>query len=139
MSHSRHAELRQAGFVPQGGTLGKHGRERSMSDYASSGSMGAVPAPAAFGKSTAWLIGAAFACASLCAYAGDDLLSLYQEARVGNPTLRQAQANYQAVQEHKPEALANLLPNISVQASKARVHQDQVVNFGGGGTPGTSG
>lgn len=105
---------------------------------------GASPAPRrVFGKSAVCALGIIFAFASLVAEAaGDDLLSLYREAHVNNPTLRQAIANFQAVQEHKPEALAALLPNINVQASRARVHQKQAVNFGGdsasaGSTPST--
>ncbi len=75
------------------------------------------------------MVGVVFAFSSFCAYAGDDLLSLYGVARVNNPVLRQARANYQAVQERWPQALAGLLPNISTQASRERLHQDQKTSF----------
>ncbi|WP_156777013.1 TolC family outer membrane protein [Nitrococcus mobilis] len=75
------------------------------------------------------LAGLVLASASFCTYAGDDLLSLYGVARVNNPVLRQSLANYQAVQERWPQALAGLLPNISVQASRERVHLDQTTSF----------
>lgn len=90
----------------------------------------------AFVKGTVRALSLVLAFTSLCAYAaGDDLLSLYREAHVNNPTLRQAMANYRAVQEARPQALAGLLPNINVQASRARVHQDQVTNFTSGDSP----
>lgn len=81
------------------------------------------------GKAAGRGLGIVLACVSLCTYAGDDLLSLYSEARINNPALRQAQENYRAVQERWPQALAGLLPNINVQASRARVHQDQITAF----------
>ncbi|MCO6439618.1 MAG: TolC family outer membrane protein, partial [Nitrococcus mobilis] len=80
-------------------------------------------------RAAARVAGFMLAFSSFCAYAGDDLLSLYQVARVNNPVLRQSLANYQAVQERKPQALAGLLPNIRAQASRERVHLDQVTSF----------
>lgn len=78
--------------------------------------------------------GLGLVCLGLClmsswAHAGDDLLSLYQLARVNNPVLRQSMANYEAVQERRPQALAGLLPDIRAQASRDRVHLDQSTSF----------
>lgn len=121
--------------------------ERAMSDVSPCGpALDAVPAASAspvtrqlyplqtFGKGAARALGVVLAFASLCAYAaGDDLLSLYREAHVSNPVLRQAVANYRAVQEHRPQAFAGLLPHISANASRSRVHQDQETNFSSSG------
>ncbi|MDN5850262.1 MAG: TolC family outer membrane protein [Nitrococcus sp.] len=90
---------------------------------------GAAGTPRASGHRAARALGVVLACVSLGAYAGDDMLSLYQEARLSSPVLRQARANYQAVQELGTQALASLLPNISALASRDRIHLNQVTSF----------
>ncbi|MDN5871551.1 MAG: TolC family outer membrane protein [Nitrococcus sp.] len=90
----------------------------------------AAGASCALLRRVARALGVVLACVSLGAYAGDDLLSLYQEARLSSPVLRQARANYQAVQELGTQALASLLPNISAQASRSRQHLKSQASFG---------
>lgn len=125
--------------------LGNHGRERWMNDVSSDGSVsGPAPRrrhrPRVFVKSTVCAFSIGFALVSASAYASDDLLSLYRVARAHSPMLRQALANYHAVQESWPQALAGLLPHISVQASRGRVHQDrQITGFSGFGSASAGG
>lgn len=92
----------------------------------------ALPARGLFDRRRVRRRGLGLVCLGLClvsswAHAGDDLLSLYQLARVNNPVLRQSMANYEAVQERRPQALAGLLPDIRAQASRDRVHLDQTI------------
>jgi len=47
-----------------------------------------------------------------------DLLSVYDQALVNDPQIREAEATRRAVQEAKPQALASLLPQASATAGK---------------------
>lgn len=82
----------------------------------------------------ALLLGLLLAVAGSSAYAGDDLLSIYQQARISDPVLRQSEANYKAVQELRPQALAGLLPDLSAKASRMRSHLDQHTSFASANT-----
>ena len=64
----------------------------------------------------------ALAClvAALCtptASAAEDLMDIYREAQQNDPVVAAARANWQATQERTPQALAGLLPNVSLSAS----------------------
>jgi outer membrane protein len=48
---------------------------------------------------------------------GEDLLQVYRDARLNDPTLAAAQANWSALQERIPQARALLLPNVNVTAA----------------------
>ena len=52
--------------------------------------------------------------------AAADLLTVYRTAAAGNPTLAAARARLAAVRERQPQALAGLLPNLSINASLQR-------------------
>jgi outer membrane protein len=58
----------------------------------------------------AWSLAAASAGA-------EDLLQVYREAQLSDPTLAAARANWEATQERVPQARAGLLPNVSLSAS----------------------
>ena len=60
------------------------------------------------------------------AAAADNLLDVYQRALESDPQLRQAEAAYQAVEETKRQARAQLLPQISAGASISRDRQEIV-------------
>jgi outer membrane protein len=51
-----------------------------------------------------------------------DFAKVYQDALASDPTFQQAQANYQAAREARPEAWALLLPQISAAAGKTWTH-----------------
>jgi outer membrane protein len=57
----------------------------------------------------------------------EDLLQLYYEARLRDPTLASAKAAWQATQEKVPQARAGLLPNVSVAGSATYVIPDSSV------------
>src|SRR5262249_44814321 len=49
-----------------------------------------------------------------------DLMSVYRDALANDPTIRQADALRKATQEQKPQAWANLLPQIRGQGTSQR-------------------
>jgi len=51
---------------------------------------------------------------------GADLLSVYDQALVNDPQIREAEATRRAVHESKPQALGALLPQVNGSASKSR-------------------
>jgi outer membrane protein len=51
---------------------------------------------------------------------GADLLSIYDQALVNDPQIREAQANRLVGREARPQALASLLPQLSASAGKSR-------------------
>jgi len=53
-----------------------------------------------------------------------DLLSLYQQARQSDPQIRAARANREAGQEARPQALSQLLPNLSLSGDVAYSDRD---------------
>lgn len=75
------------------------------------------------------------------AWAGaDNLLDVYKLATASDPQLRQAEAAYHAVAESKTQALAQLLPQISLGASLTRDRQEYTSFNGpifGGAQPST--
>jgi outer membrane protein len=68
---------------------------------------------------------AAFALAFVGAASGKDLLGVYQDALQADPTIRQADANRKAARENAPQAIAELLPQISGNYGYSRTKQDQ--------------
>ena len=56
--------------------------------------------------------------------AGADLLSVYDQALVNDPQIREAEALRLAQREAKPQALASLLPQVSASANKGRNWSD---------------
>ena len=66
------------------------------------------------------------------ASAADSLLEIYQRALKNDPTIREAEAQYLANAEVKPQARAALLPTVSVGANIGNQFQDQLggANFG---------
>jgi len=60
------------------------------------------------------MLGAMLAGTHAC---GEDLLQVYRDARLNDPTLAAAQANWSALQERIPQARALLLPNVNVTAA----------------------
>ena len=65
----------------------------------------------------------------------EDLLQIYHEAVANDPTLAAARANWEATQEVGPQALANLLPSVSLsgvanqQNYWERLHSDPKITF----------
>jgi outer membrane protein len=55
---------------------------------------------------------------------GADLLSIFDQALVNDPQIREAEATRLAQREARPQALAALLPQISAQASRGRSWSD---------------
>jgi len=53
-----------------------------------------------------------------------DLIQTYELAVQNDPTLRQALADYESAKETRPQAKAQLLPNLSVNGDANRVYQD---------------
>jgi outer membrane protein len=51
---------------------------------------------------------------------GDDLLTVYDQAAVNDPQIREAEATRMASREARPQAIARLLPSFSGQATKGR-------------------
>ncbi|MFO1358919.1 TolC family outer membrane protein [Plasticicumulans sp.] len=76
----------------------------------------------------ALLVGLLLACFAIEAPAVD-LLQVYRDARDGDPQLRAADASRQAAGENKPQAVANLLPQIG--ASLERDHDSAVRGLNG--------
>lgn len=64
----------------------------------------------------------------------EDLLAVYDRALVNDPQLREAEATRKANLENRPQALANLLPQLTAAASRTRTWSDgtssQQVLFG---------
>jgi len=59
----------------------------------------------------------AFALGAVAPARAEDLLQIYHEAQMNDPTLAAARANWQATQERVPQARAGLLPNVNLSAS----------------------
>jgi outer membrane protein len=59
----------------------------------------------------------AFALGAVGPARAEDLLQIYREAQLNDPTLAAARANWQATQERVPQARAGLLPNVNLSAS----------------------
>lgn len=64
-----------------------------------------------------------------CAWATDDLLSIYRDASLADPVFQQARARLRAARELVPQARAELLPEITASVEVDRVFQDQVTSF----------
>ena len=70
---------------------------------------------------------------------GEDLLQIYRDARVNDPTLAAAQSSWQALQERLPQARSFLLPNVSASGAAsanlydASVHTDPRLDINGRG------
>jgi len=58
------------------------------------------------------------------AFAAQDLMDVYQQAKQSDPQIKQAKAQYQAAQEAKPQARAGLLPQLNAGAEASRTHQE---------------
>ncbi len=58
-----------------------------------------------------------------------DLLSLYREALVNNPTYAAARADYAAAQQLVPQARGQLLPNVGLNAQATRMQVDNETSF----------
>ena len=73
---------------------------------------------------------------------GADLLSVYDQALVNDPQIREAEATRRAVQESKPQAIGALLPQINGTAGRSRTWSDGTAfsqfSFSGSPTPVTS-
>jgi len=69
----------------------------------------------------------------------EDLLQVYREARLNDPTLAAAQANWVALQERIPQARALLLPNVNLAAAAnaniydASIHTEPRTDINGRG------
>ena len=59
----------------------------------------------------------AFALGTAAPACAEDLLQIYREAQLNDPTLAAARANWEATQERVPQARAGLLPNVNLSAS----------------------
>ncbi len=57
-----------------------------------------------------------------------DLVEVYQKALTGDPQFRQVAANKRAVLEERPQALANLLPEVSLSADIAGISSVRTVS-----------
>jgi len=59
---------------------------------------------------------------------GEDLLTVYEKALQNDPQIREAEAQRQAQEQVKPQAIANLLPGFSASAGRARRWGTQTIN-----------
>jgi outer membrane protein len=75
-------------------------------------------------KTLRWMIGvgAALAVSSVLAQAG--LVEVYRLAATNDPSLREAEANFLATAETKPQARSSLLPNVSVGGNQSGRYND---------------
>ena len=66
---------------------------------------------------------------------GEDLSQVYQLAEKSDPQYREAEASYQATLEKRPQALAQLLPNVNLSANTSWNEQtiSSAFNFAGSG------
>ncbi len=69
---------------------------------------------------TSFIIGIACATSSTFSF-GEDLLSVYQQAKANDPVVLKAQAQFNAAQEDITQARATLLPHIDASASWAQL------------------
>jgi outer membrane protein len=71
----------------------------------------------------------------VCPASAEDLMQIYHDAVANDATLAAARANWQAVQEVGPQALANLLPSVSLagvaneQNYWEKLHTDPKITF----------
>jgi outer membrane protein len=63
-------------------------------------------------------------CLACGAVHAEDLLAVYDRALFNDPQLREAEATRKATLEDKPQALANLLPQLSANAGRSRTWSD---------------
>ena len=69
------------------------------------------------------LVGAGLFCLGIATNAGaEDLMEIYQRALQSDPQIRQAEANYLASIEAKPQARSNVLPYVSLSAGVSTSH-----------------
>ncbi|HEY4369891.1 MAG TPA: TolC family outer membrane protein [Steroidobacteraceae bacterium] len=94
--------------------LRAHGVARIVAWIPSGGRRSAIAA------TVAAIVAGAFATAAPAA----DLIDVYQRALQNDPQIREADANRLASRESKPQALANLLPQLSANGSYSRFSQD---------------
>ena len=64
--------------------------------------------------------------APLTGYAADDLLVAYEAARQNDPRFQASRLEYEAAREKIPQAWAELLPQVSLDARRSRTHQNIV-------------
>jgi len=64
------------------------------------------------------------------ALAQEGLLEIYQRALVNDPSIREAEANYLAALEAKPQARSSLLPNLSLGASTSSSFSESTAGVG---------
>jgi outer membrane protein len=77
-----------------------------------------------------------------CALAGpalaqpESLFDIYQRALMNDPAIREAEANYRATAEVRPQAKSNLLPDLALSAGRSHAFSDSPGGavFGGTGT-----
>jgi outer membrane protein len=71
--------------------------------------------------------------------AQESLLDIYQRALENDPAIREAEAQYLAQAEAKPQARASLLPGVNLQATRRNNYSDSIggSELGGGITVGT--
>ncbi len=87
-----------------------------------------------FKRTLALTLGAALATV-LHAAAAEDLLDIYKDAVVNDPTLASARATWQATQETVPQARAGLLPSVTLAGNATRqdfyekLHTDPSLSF----------
>jgi outer membrane protein len=59
---------------------------------------------------------------------GADLLSVYDQALLNDPQIREAEANRRVQRQSRPLAIANLLPDVSASAGRSRRWGTQTIN-----------
>ncbi len=82
----------------------------------------------------AFALAAAAVFASADAFAQEGLLEIYQRALQNDPAIREAEAIFLATSEVKPQARSNLLPGLSLSATRNHRFQEST---GGAVVPGT--
>jgi outer membrane protein len=75
-------------------------------------------------KRLPWIVLLAGAWLAGSAAAQDGLLDVYRRAEANDPSLREAEANYLATLETKPQARSSLLPNLSLGATTSGSYTD---------------
>ena len=86
---------------------------------------------------TTRLLGAAALCSAFCSYAAaqESLLDIYRRALQNDPLIREAEAQYLATAEVRPQARSNLLPGLTLGSTRSHRFQDTP----GGGVDPTTG
>ena len=70
------------------------------------------------------------ACLTAQVSAQESLIDVYQRALMNDPAIREAEANYLATAEVKPQARSQLLPSLTLGANRSHTFNDTEIRSG---------